>query len=117
LTKISVKDLNFVKGKGLIPVVVQDCKTRKVLMVGYANITALEKTLSSGYVHYWSRSRGRLWMKGESSGNVQKVREVLVDCDYDTLLFIVEQKGAACHTGEESCFHNRLEEFCQLNRN
>jgi phosphoribosyl-AMP cyclohydrolase len=108
LKSIDTKSLDFEKGNGLIPVVVQDYKSKKVLMVAYTNREALEKTLSTGYAHYWSRSRKKLWMKGETSGNTQKVKDILVDCDRDALLFIVEQKGNACHTGKETCFHNRL---------
>ena len=104
-----LKKLDFKKGKGLIPVVVQDAKSKEVLMLAYANEEALEKTLSTGYAHYWSRSRERLWMKGETSGHTQKIRKVLTDCDYDTLLYVVDQKGPACHTGEDTCFHNLLE--------
>jgi len=102
------KKLDFKKGRGLIPVVVQDVQSKEVLMLAYANEEALEKTLSTGYAHYWSRSRKRLWMKGETSGNTQKIKEVLTDCDYDTLLYVVEQKGPACHTGEYACFHNKI---------
>ena len=100
--------LDFKKGNGLIPVVVQDTESKQVLMVAYANEEALGKTLSTGYAHYWSRSRDKLWMKGETSGHTQKIKSVLVDCDYDTLLYVVEQKGPACHTGKVTCFHNRL---------
>lgn len=106
--KLNIQKLDFKKGGGLIPVVVQDFKSKMVLMVAYTNVEALEKTLSTGYTHYWSRSRGKLWKKGETSGNVQKVRGIFVDCDYDTLLFLVEQKGNACHTGKKTCFHNKL---------
>ncbi|MCW4054531.1 MAG: phosphoribosyl-AMP cyclohydrolase [Candidatus Bathyarchaeota archaeon] len=100
--------LDFKKGRGLIPVVVQDVESKEVLMLAYANEEALKKTLSTGYAHYWSRSRKRLWIKGETSGNTQKIKEVMTDCDYDTLLYVVEQKGPACHTGEYTCFHNKL---------
>lgn len=106
--KISIEKLDFAKGKGLIPVVVQDARSKKVLMLAYTNMEALKKTLETGYAHYWSRSRQKLWMKGETSGNVQKIKDIIVDCDYDALLFIVEQKGNACHTGERTCFHNEL---------
>jgi len=105
---LDIKKLVFKKGGGLIPVIAQDSKSKKVLMLAYTNMEAIEKTLSTGYAHYWSRSRGKLWKKGETSGNVQKVERILVDCDYDTLLFLVEQKGNACHTGQETCFHNKL---------
>jgi len=105
---LDIKKLDFKKGGSLIPVIAQDSKSKKVLMLAYTNVEALEKTLSTGYAHYWSRSRGKLWKKGETSGNVQKVKNILVDCDHDTLLFLVEQKGNACHTGQETCFHNKL---------
>lgn len=101
--------LDFKKGNGLIPVVVQDAKTKELLMLAYANEEALRKTLSTGYAHYWSRSRSKLWMKGETSGHTQKIKKILVDCDYDTLLYVVDQKGPACHTGKDTCFHNKLE--------
>lgn len=103
-----IETIAFEKGGGLLPVVVQDFKTRSVLMVAYANREALRQTVKTGYAHYWSRSRNTLWKKGETSGNLQKVREILVDCDHDTLLYIVDQTGVACHTGEKTCFHNRL---------
>jgi len=103
-----LKKLDFKKGNGLIPVVVQDAESKEVLMMAYANEEALEKTLSTGYAHYWSRSRKKLWMKGETSGNTQKIKQVMTDCDCDTLLYVVEQKGPACHTGEYTCFHNKL---------
>lgn len=107
-SKNLLKKLDFKKGNGLIPVVVQDSKSKEVLMLAYANAEALKKTLSTGYAHYWSRSRGKLWMKGETSGHTQKIIDVSTDCDYDTLLYVVEQKGPACHTGEYTCFHNKL---------
>jgi len=108
LKTLNVQDLDFSKGNGLIPVIAQDFQSKSVLMLAYVNGEALEKTLERGYAHYWSRSRGKLWMKGETSGNVQKVKEILVDCDHDALLFFVEQKGNVCHTGKETCFHNKL---------
>lgn len=104
-----VQKLDFEKGGGLIPVVVQDFKSKRILMLAYANTEALEKTLSTGYAHYWSRSRNKLWKKGETSGNTQKIRGILVDCDYDALLFLVDQKGNVCHTGKDTCFHNKLQ--------
>jgi phosphoribosyl-AMP cyclohydrolase len=103
-----LKKSDFKKGNGLIPVIVQEAESKELLMLAYANEEALEKTLSTGYAHYWSRSRNKLWMKGETSGNTQKIRNILADCDYDTLLYIVEQKGPACHTGNHTCFHNKL---------
>ena len=102
--------IDFDKGNGLVPVVVQDANTKAVLMVAYVNREALEKTLETGYAHYYSRSRGKLWKKGETSGNVQKVKEVFLDCDGDTLLYVVDQRGVACHTGEYTCFFRKLAE-------
>ncbi len=101
--------LDWAKCNGLIPVVVQDVKSKMILMLAYANPEALEKTLNTGYAHYWSRSRNKLWMKGETSGHTQRISRVAADCDYDTLLYVVEQKGPACHTGETTCFHNEFE--------
>ncbi len=96
--------------KGLIPVVVQDIGSKEVLMLAYANEEAIKKTLETGFAHYWSRSRRKLWMKGETSGNVQEVVEVRADCDCDAVLYIVKQKGVACHTGNYSCFFRRIED-------
>jgi len=100
--------LDFRKGNGLLPVVVQDAKTKEVLMLAYANRQAVEHTLKTGKGTYWSRSRNELWEKGETSGHAQKIVSVSADCDYDTLLYVVEQTGHACHTGEYSCFHNKM---------
>jgi len=88
----------------LIPAVVQDAQTDEVLMLAYMNEEAFEKTRETGYAHYYSRSRKRLWKKGESSGHTQKVEQMLLDCDADTLLLRVHQQGVACHTGRKSCF-------------
>jgi phosphoribosyl-AMP cyclohydrolase / phosphoribosyl-ATP pyrophosphohydrolase len=96
--------------EGLIPAVVQDVATGQVLMLAYMNREALEQTLDTGLAHYWSRSRAKLWQKGETSGHIQHVRDMRYDCDADTLLVIVEQEGVACHTGEHSCFFHRLSE-------
>jgi phosphoribosyl-AMP cyclohydrolase len=104
-----MEKLDWSKGNGLIPVVVQDAKSKAMLMLAYANKEALEKTLSTGYAHYWSRSRGKLWMKGETSGHTQKIKRVVADCDYDTLLYVVEQKGPVCHTGAATCFDHEFE--------
>ena len=108
MTEDLLKKLDFKKGNGLIPVVVQDAESKEVLMLAYANEEALAKTLSTGYAHYWSRSRNKLWMKGETSGHTQKIKKVIADCHYDTLLYVVEQKGPACHTGEDTCFHHEF---------
>ena len=95
--------------KGLIPAIVQDYQNGEILMLAYMNRESLQKTLSSGKTHFWSRSRQKFWMKGESSGHIQEVKEVFIDCDMDTLLFKVDQKVAACHTGYRSCFYRKLE--------
>lgn len=105
---VRVGDLDFEKGGGLIPAVVQDICSREVLMVAYVNEESLKRTIETGYAHYWSRSRKKLWMKGETSGHIQKVEKILVDCDLDTILFLVHQKGCACHEGKRSCFHNKV---------
>lgn len=94
---------------GLIPAIVQDAKTNEVLMLAYMNSEAVRRTLETRETWFWSRSRQKFWHKGESSGNVQKVTEITFDCDRDTLLVKVEQKGAACHEGYYSCFHYRIE--------
>jgi phosphoribosyl-AMP cyclohydrolase len=100
-------ELDFEKQDGLIPAIAQDTKTGEVLMLAYMNEESWALTLESGIAHYWSRSRSKLWKKGESSGNVQKIDEIRIDCDSDTVLLKVEQIGnAACHTGRKSCFFN-----------
>lgn len=102
-------DLDFDKQGGLVPVIAQDYKTGQVLMMAFANRESWKLTLETGIVHYWSRSRNKLWKKGESSGNVQKVKEIRIDCDDDCVLIQVEQVGrAACHTGFVSCFYRLL---------
>jgi len=93
---------------GLVPVVAQDVATGDVLTLAYANREAVEKTLASGEAHYYSRSRSELWRKGATSGNTQRVVEVKLDCDGDALLYVVEPRGPACHTGENSCFFTSL---------
>ena len=95
---------------GLVPAIVQDHASGEVLMLAYINRLAWERTLATGKAHYWSRSRNSLWLKGETSGHVQLVREIRVDCDLDTVVYRVEQLGgAACHTGYRSCFYRRVE--------
>ena len=103
--------LNFAKSEqGLLPAIVQDFATGDVLMLAYINQMAWEKTLATGKAHFWSRSRNKLWLKGETSGHIQLVKEVLVDCDEDTVVFKVEQLGgAACHKGYGSCFFRRVD--------
>ena len=94
--------------RGLVPCVVQDWRTGEVLTLAYMNADALERTRESGETWFFSRSRGELWHKGETSGNVQRVRELRFDCDADTVLALVEPAGPACHTGERTCFHREL---------
>ncbi|MCC5936554.1 MAG: bifunctional phosphoribosyl-AMP cyclohydrolase/phosphoribosyl-ATP diphosphatase HisIE [Lunatimonas sp.] len=96
--------LDFEKTEGLIPAIVQDAESKQVLMLGYMNEEALEKTKSTGRVTFFSRSKGRLWTKGETSGNFLNVKKVLVDCDRDTLLVYVDPVGPVCHTGADTCF-------------
>ncbi|MEZ0535871.1 bifunctional phosphoribosyl-AMP cyclohydrolase/phosphoribosyl-ATP diphosphatase HisIE [Caldicellulosiruptoraceae bacterium PP1] len=93
---------------GLIPVIIQDVKTKDVVMQAYMNKESIEKTLETGFMHYYSRSRKAIWKKGETSGNIQKVISLTADCDNDSILALVEQNGVACHTGEFSCFHNEI---------
>lgn len=109
--KMNIPDLNFrlnVNGEDLIIAVVQDFKTFEVLMVAFMNREALNKTIETGNAHYWSTSRNKLWLKGESSGHLQKVQEILTDCDEDTVILKVKQEGAACHKGYYSCFYREL---------
>ena len=94
---------------GLIPAIVQDATSHRVLMMAWMNPTSLQSTLDTGLMHYWSRSRQKYWLKGETSGHTQKVIHFHVDCDLDTLLFEVEQTGGACHTGHESCFFQEVD--------
>ena len=102
--------LDFKKTGGLIPAIAQDYVTGEILMLAYMNQEAFDATLSSGKATYYSRSRQTLWVKGETSGNVQRVKEIRIDCDDDTVLLKVEQiGGAACHTGHHSCFYKKLE--------
>jgi len=103
--------LDFEKQGGLIPAIAQDWETGEVLMLAYMNRESFEETLRTKRACYYSRSRGKLWRKGEESGNVQKVKEIRIDCDSDTLVLKVEQVGgAACHTGHRSCFFRKIED-------
>ena len=100
---------DFAKGGGLLPAIVQCAETGEVLMLAYMNAEAYARTLESGEAHFWSRSRGSMWRKGATSGHIQKVRALRLDCDSDALLLLVEQAGgAACHTGHRSCFYREL---------
>jgi phosphoribosyl-AMP cyclohydrolase len=106
-----VLEIDFEKSGGLVPVITQDDETKDVLMLAYMNREAWLKTLETGKATYWSRSRNELWVKGETSGHVQIVKEILVDCDSDTILLKVNQLGgAACHTGHRSCFYTQVKD-------
>lgn len=108
-------ELDFKKGDGLLPAIAQDWKTGDVLMLAYINELSWNETQKSGVATYWSRSRNKLWKKGEESGNTQIIKEILVDCDEDTVIFKVEQVGgAACHEGYRSCFFRKLEKDGEL---
>ncbi len=106
-----IRILNFrheIAGENLVIAIAQDAETNEILMVAYMNRKAFKRTLQTGKAHYWSVSRGKIWLKGESSGHFQKVKEILVDCDKDAIILKVEQEGGACHTGHYSCFYRRL---------
>lgn len=107
-TPCSIDEIDFEKGGGLVPVVVQDAATKEVLTLAYANKESLELAVKTGRSWFYSRSRDKLWMKGEESGNIQHVRDILVDCDHDAIIYLVEPTGPACHKGERACFHNEL---------
>lgn len=100
--------------KGLITAIAQDHQTGEILMAAFMNREALEQTLERKVACYWSRSRNKLWVKGETSGHFQKIKEIAVDCDMDAVVLKVEQTGGACHTGYRSCFYRRIEEDCSL---
>ncbi|MBN1785305.1 MAG: bifunctional phosphoribosyl-AMP cyclohydrolase/phosphoribosyl-ATP diphosphatase HisIE [Candidatus Bathyarchaeota archaeon] len=104
-----IQKVDFKKGNGLVPAIVQDASTNKVLMQAYMNEEALRLTLASGKTHFWSRTKGRIWMKGEESGHYSLVQNAFLDCDNDAILFKVQQVGPVCHTGEESCFFKPIE--------
>lgn len=103
-----IQKIDFEKMGGLIPAIAQDVNTGAVLMLGFMNEEALKKTLKEGKVTYWSRARNKIWTKGESSGNFQEVREIWLDCDNDTILIKVIQTGNVCHTGNKTCFFQRI---------
>lgn len=106
--EFDVNLIDFNKGNGLVPAIVQDFNTKEVLMLAYMSKQSLLKTLETKMTWFYSRSRNELWNKGATSGHIQTVKELKVDCDLDTILVLVEQKGAACHTGERSCFYNKV---------
>ncbi|MCX8093350.1 MAG: phosphoribosyl-AMP cyclohydrolase [Candidatus Goldbacteria bacterium] len=108
MEKFNFKNIKF-NSDGLIAAIAQDYKTKEVLMIAWMNEEALLKTIKTKKAHYWSRSRNKLWMKGEESGNIQKVKDIYIDCDMDAILMMVQQIGkAACHTGYRSCFYRKI---------
>jgi len=109
-----VNQLDFSKQNGLVTVIALDWQTNEILMCAFANREAVLKSLTTGVTHYFSRSQNKLWQKGETSGHVQEIKEVYIDCDEDTVLFKVDQKVAACHTGFRSCFYRKLNEDGEL---
>lgn len=110
LTKAAIDTIKW-DLQGLIPAIVQDSETLEVLMMAYMNAESLQQTIDKGETIFWSRSRKKLWHKGETSGNTQAVIDIRIDCDADTLLILVEPAGAACHTGQTSCFYRMLGDF------
>ena len=110
MTLKEIKHIDFKKGDGIVPVIVQNSTSKDVLTLAYANKESLELTKKTGNSWFWSRSRNKLWMKGEESGNTQKVKKILVDCDSDAIIYVVEPSGPACHLGEDTCFHNHMED-------
>jgi phosphoribosyl-ATP pyrophosphohydrolase/phosphoribosyl-AMP cyclohydrolase len=103
-----VKKVDFKKAEGLVPVIVQDASSDRVLMQAFMNEEALRSTLTSGRMHFWSRSRGKIWLKGEESKHYSLLQNAILDCDSDAILFKVQQIGAVCHTGQETCFHKPI---------
>ena len=108
MTLKEIDNIDFEKGNGIVPVIVQDSNSKEVLTLAYSNKESHKKKKKTGNSWFWSRSRNKLWMKGEESGNTQKIKEILVDCDYDAIIYLVEPSGPACHTGEKVCFHHEL---------
>ena len=105
----TIDDIDFEKSGGLVPVIVQDASTKEVLTLAYSNKESLELAKKTSKSWFYSRSRNKLWMKGEESGNTQNIKEILVDCDSDAIIYLVEPSGPACHTGERVCFHHKLD--------
>ena len=106
--KVAIDELDWEKMNNLIPVVTQEANTKEVLTLAFVNREALEKTLETGWAHYYRRSHGKVMKKGVTSGNVQRIVEILTDCDNDALVYLVEQTGPACHLGERTCFHKEI---------
>ncbi|MBN1683065.1 phosphoribosyl-AMP cyclohydrolase [Candidatus Bathyarchaeota archaeon] len=109
MIKIKPEQLDWEKMQGLIPVIAQEYNTKEVLTLAYINLEALTKTIETGFAHYYRRSHKEVMMKGITSGNTQKIIEILSDCDNDSIIYLVEQKGPACHLGERTCFHKIIE--------
>ena len=105
---MKIDELDWAKMDNLIPVVTQEAKTHEVLTLAFVNREALDKTIETGWAYYYRRSHGKVMKKGVTSGNVQKIVEILTDCDNDALVYLVEQTGPACHLGERTCFHKRV---------
>tara|TARA_B100000029_G_scaffold467594_1_gene503949 strand:- start:142 stop:474 length:333 start_codon:yes stop_codon:yes gene_type:complete len=108
MTVKEIEQIDFKKSDGIVPVIVQDSNSKDILTLAYTNKESLELTQKTGNSWFWSRSRNKLWMKGEESGNTQKVKKILVDCDSDAIIYLVEPSGPACHTGKQTCFHNDM---------
>ena len=105
----TINEIDFEKRSGLLPVVVQDINTKDILMMAYVNKNALSKTIETGNAWFWSTSHNKIWLKGEESGNTQPVKKILVDCDSDALIYLVDSPKPVCHTGNKTCFHNELQ--------
>jgi phosphoribosyl-AMP cyclohydrolase len=108
MKNVKISELDWAKMDGVLPVVAQSAETLEVLTLAYVNREALEKTLETGYAYYYRRSHQQVMMKGVTSGNTQKIKSVLTDCDNDAVVYLVTQKGPACHLGEETCFHKNV---------
>ena len=108
MKELSVDELDWDKMGGLLPVITQEANTLEVLTLAYVDREALERTMETGWAHYYRRSHGMVMRKGETSGNVQRVRDILTDCDCDAVVYLIEQTGPACHLGERTCFHNKV---------
>lgn len=108
MKEIGIGDLDWGKMGGLLPVIAQEAGSLEVLTLAYINAEALERTMETGWAHYFRRSHGRVMKKGVTSGNVQRIVGILTDCDSDAVIYLVEQKGPACHLGERTCFHKRI---------
>ena len=106
--KVAIDELDWEKMNNLIPVITQEANTQEVLTLAFVNREALEKTIETGWAHYYRRSHGKVMKKGVTSGNVQRIMKILTDCDNDALVYLVEQTGPACHLGERTCFHKQI---------